>query len=143
MLSLNQEFTDLDPQRDYTGEDIAFLDAYLTRSLTSYKVSRDAKSQARWSRTWRPTPAPPTNGGKDWKFTLRDGMKWEDGTPVTCEDLKYGVSRTFATDVITGGPTYASQYLDIPTAKDGDLGLQGPLRHQGQRHRCLRQGGRV
>jgi peptide/nickel transport system substrate-binding protein len=34
--------------------------------------------------------------------------------PVTCEDVKYGVSRTFANDVITNGPTYAIQYLDIP-----------------------------
>ena len=47
MLSLNQEFTDLDPQRAYTGEDIAFLNAYLTRSLTCYKISRDAGSRAR------------------------------------------------------------------------------------------------
>src|SRR4029453_18461358 len=27
---------------------------------------------------------------------------------------RYGVSRTFATDVITGGPRYAIQFLDIP-----------------------------
>jgi peptide/nickel transport system substrate-binding protein len=66
------------------------------------------------------------NGGKDWKFTLRDGMKWQDGTPVTCEDLKYGVSRTFATDVIVGGPTYASQYLDVPKDKDGNSVYKGP-----------------
>jgi peptide/nickel transport system substrate-binding protein len=36
------------------------------------------------------------------------------------------VSRTFATDVITGGPTYAIQYLDIPTAKDGSSVYKGP-----------------
>ena len=47
-------------------------------------------------------------------------------SPVTCEDVKYGVSRTFATDVITGGPTYASQYLDVPTAKDGTSVYKGP-----------------
>jgi peptide/nickel transport system substrate-binding protein len=116
MLSLNQEFTDLDPQRAYTGEDIAFLNAYLTRSLTSYKVSRDAKEASTLVPDMATDTGTAENGGKDWKFTLRDGMKWEDGSPVTCEDLKYGVSRTFATDVITGGPTYASQYLDIPTA---------------------------
>ena len=34
---------------------------------------------------------------------------------ITCADFKYGVSRTFATDVITGGPNYALQFLDIPT----------------------------
>ena len=126
MLSLNQEFTDLDPQRAYTGEDIAFLNAYLTRSLTSYKVSRDAKEASTLVPDMATDTGTAENGGKDWKFTLRDGMKWEDGSPVTCEDLKYGVSRTFATDVITGGPTYASQYLDIPTAKDGTSVYKGP-----------------
>ena len=143
MLSLNQQFTDLDPQRAYTGEDIAFLDAYLTRSLTGYKISRDAKEPSTLVPDMATDTGTAMNGGKDWKFTLRDGMKWQDGSPVTCEDVKYGVSRTFATDVITGGPTYASQYLDIPTGQGRDLGLQGSLRHQGQRHRCLRQGGRV
>jgi len=126
MLSLNQEFTDLDPQRAYTGEDIAFLDAYLTRSLTSYKVSRDAKEASTLVPDMATDTGTAMNGGKDWKFTLRDGMKWQDGTPVTCEDLKYGVSRTFATDVIVGGPTYASQYLDIPSAKDGTSVYKGP-----------------
>jgi len=126
MLSLNQEFTDLDPQRAYTGEDIAFLDAFLTRSLTGYKVSRDAKEASTLVPDMATDTGTALNGGKDWKFTLRDGMKWEDGSPVTCEDIKYGVSRTFATDVITGGPTYASQYLDVPTAKDGTSVYKGP-----------------
>src|SRR5664279_4147028 len=109
MLSLNQGFADLDPQRAYTGEDIAFLDAYLTRSLTSYKVSRDPKEASTLVPDMATDTGTAENGGKDWKFTLRTGMKWQDGTPVTCEDIKYGVSRTFATDVITCGPTYASQ----------------------------------
>lgn len=126
MLSLNQEFTDLDPQRAYTGEDIAFLNAYLTRSLTSYKISRDAKEQSQLVPDMATDTGTPLNGGKDWEFTLRDGMKWQDGTPVTCEDLKYGVSRTYAVDVIVGGPTYASQYLDVPTGKDGTSVYKGP-----------------
>jgi peptide/nickel transport system substrate-binding protein len=131
MLSLNQEFTDLDPQRAYTGEDIAFLNAYMTRSLTSYKVSRDPKEQGTLVPDMATDTGTPANGGKDWSFTLRDGMKWEDGSPVTCEDVKYGVSRTFATDVITGGPTYAIQYLDIPSAKDGSSVYKGPYTTKG------------
>ncbi len=62
----------------------------------------------------------PTDGGKTWKFTLKDGIKWQDGKAVTCDDVKYGVSRTFATDIITGGPSYALQFLDIGTHKDKD-----------------------
>jgi peptide/nickel transport system substrate-binding protein len=126
MLSLNQEFTDLDPQRAYTGEDISMLNAWMTRSLTAYKISRDEKEQSKLVPDMATDTGTALNGGKDWEFTLRDGMKWQDGSPVTCEDLKYGVSRTFATDVIVGGPTYAIQYLDIPQDADGNSVYKGP-----------------
>ena len=54
-------------------------------------------------------------------------MKWEDGKDITCEDFKYGASRVFATDVITGGPNYLLSYLDIPTGRGRAPGVQGPL----------------
>jgi peptide/nickel transport system substrate-binding protein len=54
----------------------------------------------------------PTDGGKTWKFTLKDGMKYEDGTPITTKDIKYGIERVFAQDVINGGPTYVITWLD-------------------------------
>jgi peptide/nickel transport system substrate-binding protein len=38
-----------------------------------------------------------------WTFTLRDGLKWEDGTPVTTADFKYGMERLFATDIFATG----------------------------------------
>jgi peptide/nickel transport system substrate-binding protein len=125
-LTLAQQFTDLDPQRAYTGEDITFLDAYLTRTLTSFKISEDPTEGSKIVPDAATDLGTPSNGGKDWDFTLRSGMKWQDGTPVTCEDFKYAVSRTFATDVITNGPTYAIQYLNIPQAKDGSSVYKGP-----------------
>ena len=57
-------------------------------------------------------------------------MTFEDGTPITCADVKYGVSRTFATSVITDGPSYAISMLDIPTAKDGSSVYKGPYTTQ-------------
>ena len=68
-----------------------------------------------------------SDGGKTWKFTLEDGVKWQDGKPVTCEDVKYGVSRTFATDVITGGPNYILSYLDIPRQATARRAYEGPV----------------
>ena len=47
---------------------------------------------------------------------------------VTCEDFKYGVSRTFATDVITGGPNYILGFLDVPEDKDGLPVYNGPYK---------------
>ncbi|MEP7016417.1 MAG: ABC transporter substrate-binding protein, partial [Actinomycetota bacterium] len=73
-----------------------------------------------------------TNGGKVWRFTLRDGSTWQDGRPVTCADVKYGISRTFATVQITGGPTYALALLDVPRNADGSSTYAGPYRKTGQ-----------
>jgi peptide/nickel transport system substrate-binding protein len=42
---------------------------------------------------------------KTWTYHLKSGLKWEDGTPVTTAEIKYGVERVFAQDVITGGPS--------------------------------------
>ena len=51
---------------------------------------------------------------------------------ITCEDFKYGVSRTFATDVITGGPNYILGYLDVPEDADGPPVYKGPYTGEGQ-----------
>lgn len=126
ILTNASQILHLDPQRNYTGEDLAFSDAYLTRTLTQYDMH--AQGAAGW--TLKPDMATnlgtATNGNKTWSFTLRSGITWQDGSPVTCEDIKYGVSRTFATSVITDGPSYAIQYLNIPTLKDGSSAYKGP-----------------
>ena len=61
----------------------------------------------------------PSNKAKTWKFTLRPGVAWEDGKPVTCADVKYGWSRTFATEVYVEGPAYPLTWLDIPADPAG------------------------
>jgi peptide/nickel transport system substrate-binding protein len=73
-----------------------------------------------------------SDGGKTWKFTLKDGLKWQDGSAVTADDVKYGISRTFAVDVITGGPNYAIAFLDIPSDADGSSSYKGPYAKTGQ-----------
>ncbi len=106
-----------DPQRMYIGRDLADSSRLFYRSLVSFPVSEDVTEST--------TPIPDlatdtgtsSNNGKTWKFTLKDGVKWEDGKAVTCEDVKYGVSRTFASDVIIGGPNYIFSYIDAPDYK--------------------------
>ena len=53
-----------------------------------------------------------TDGGKTYTYKLRDGDHLEDGTPITSKDVKYGIERIFAQDVLSGGPTYLQQVLD-------------------------------
>jgi peptide/nickel transport system substrate-binding protein len=118
---INKPIEHLDPQRVYVGRDITNLSRTVYRQLVGFPISTDPKTAD--------TPVPDlatdtgtaTDGAKTWSFTLKDGVKWQDGTPITCEDLKYGASRAFATDVITGGPNYILSYLDLP--KDPKTGL--------------------
>ena len=116
----------IDPQRIYTGEDLAWTGAYLFRSLTAYKVSKDEKEANTLVPDLATDTGTPSEDAKSWQFTVKDGATWEDGSPVTCEDVKYGVSRTFATDLIVDGPQYAVSYLDIPKDKDGASVYKGP-----------------
>jgi len=134
VYSLEQSVTQsLDPQRTYTGRDLYNMGRLFSRSLLTFPVGETdpVKGQT-------PIPDLATDTGQSnedatqWSFTLKDGPVWQDGKPVTCEDLKYGMSRTFATDVITGGPNYILGYLDVPEAPDGTPVYKGPYTGEGQ-----------
>jgi peptide/nickel transport system substrate-binding protein len=132
LLSGNARFTDVDPQREYTGEDEAFFGATIYRSLEGYTLSPDDKEASKLVPDLATDLGTATDGGKTWSFTLRDGVTFQTGAPITCADVAYGVSRTFATDIINGGPTYAIQYLDIPKDADGSSSYKGPYKKTGQ-----------
>ncbi len=46
-----------------------------------------------------------SNGGRTYKFTLRSGLKFADGHPVTAEDVKYSLLRFMFMDR-DGGPSW-------------------------------------
>jgi peptide/nickel transport system substrate-binding protein len=54
----------------------------------------------------------PSDGGKTWTYKIRKGVKYEDGTEVKAEDIKYAIARSNYTDELQGGPHYFTQYLD-------------------------------
>ncbi|HET9631419.1 MAG TPA: ABC transporter substrate-binding protein [Terrabacter sp.] len=57
----------------------------------------------------------PSADNKTWTYTLRDGIKFEDGTPITSKDIKYGVARQLDKDTFPNGPTYFNDFLaDVP-----------------------------
>jgi len=120
-----------DPQRIYTGRDIAFMESYVFRTLVMYKpvAGTDGTSLVPDLAT---DIGKASDGGKTWKFTLKPGTTYSDGSAIVCADVKYAISRTFATDVITGGPSYAMQYLDIPTDAKGNSAYAGPYTKVGQ-----------
>jgi peptide/nickel transport system substrate-binding protein len=132
ILMGGEQFTQVDPQRLYSGEDLAFFGGTIMRSLTAYKFSPDATEGTSLTPDLATDLGTATDGGTTWAFTLRDDVTWQDGTAITCADLKYGASRTFATDVINQGPTYAIAYLHIPYDADGSSSYKGPYKGTGQ-----------
>ncbi len=125
-ITLQDQIQHLDPQRNYTGEDLAFTSGYLNRTLNVYKLSTDGNTANELQPDLATDTGTPNDDATSWSWTLKDGLKWEDGSDLTCEDIKYGVSRTFATDIITDGPSYAITMLDVPTDKDGNSVYKGP-----------------
>lgn len=106
---LNQGgITHLDPARLYTsgGGNIPSL---LFRTLTT------RNRQAGEAGT-KPAPdlatdlGTPSDGAKTWTYKLRDDIFFEDGTPITSADIKYGIERSFAPD-LPGGAPYLRDWL--------------------------------
>ncbi|HEX8759008.1 MAG TPA: ABC transporter substrate-binding protein, partial [Pseudonocardiaceae bacterium] len=54
-----------------------------------------------------------SDDAKTWTYTLRQGVKFEDGTPVTSKDVKYAVERSLDKTTFPNGPTYFNDVLDL------------------------------
>ena len=134
VYSLEQAVTQtLDPQRVYSGRDISYLGNLVYRSWVVFPTGATDTTEGSTPIADLATDVGQSNeDATEWSFTLKDGPVWQDGQPITCEDFKYGVSRTFASDVITGGPNYIIGYLDVPEDADGAPVYKGPYTGQGQ-----------
>ncbi|AWN31196.1 ABC transporter substrate-binding protein [Streptomyces sp. NEAU-S7GS2] len=97
-----------DPQRGYYGFVWNFA-RYYARQLVTY----DPESKGvELTPDLATTKARISNHGRTYTYTLSKGATWEDGSPVTSKDIKYGIERLWASDVISGGPSYLQQALD-------------------------------
>ncbi|MDQ4031371.1 MAG: ABC transporter substrate-binding protein [Actinomycetota bacterium] len=54
-----------------------------------------------------------SDDAKTWTYTLRQGVKFEDGTPVTSKDVKYAVERSLDKTTFPHGPVYFNDILDL------------------------------
>ncbi|MFG2335928.1 ABC transporter substrate-binding protein [Streptomyces yangpuensis] len=112
-----QDADSWDPQRGYYGFMWDFS-RYYTRQLISFKPG-PGKESTELVPDLATAKAEISDGGKTYKYTLKDNVTWEDGSPVTAQDIKYGIERTWAQDVISGGPVYLQQVLDPKTEYPG------------------------
>ncbi len=55
------------------------------------------------------------DNGLTWTYHLQPNVKFEDGSTVTSQDVKYAVERTYARSVLPNGPSYFQVLLKDPT----------------------------
>jgi peptide/nickel transport system substrate-binding protein len=101
-------FEHLDPARNYvtSSQNVSRL---IYRTLTTYAAA-PGQEGGKIVPDLATDLGTASDGAKTWTFTLKAGVKFEDGTPVTSKDVKYGVERTFARD-FPEGPPYARMWL--------------------------------
>ena len=93
-----------------TSQNLAITTLGLTaRRLTSWKTSADAPTEL--IPDLATDVGTPSKGGQTWTFTLQEGLQFEDGTPITAGTVKYGLERSFASE-LTGGLTYHKVLLE-------------------------------
>ncbi|MGY1845677.1 ABC transporter substrate-binding protein [Modestobacter sp. SYSU DS0875] len=103
------EIDSLDPQRSYVPGVWNLMRLYV-RTLVTY--SSEPGSTDELVPDLATDLGTTTDGGRTWTFTLREGVRFETGRPITSRDVKYGIERSFASDVVVGGPTYVVDLLD-------------------------------
>jgi peptide/nickel transport system substrate-binding protein len=100
----------LDPQRAYYAA-VWDFERFYTRTLLSFDAA-PGKDGLKLVPDLASAQPQISADGKTYTFKLKNGVKFEDGTPITSKDIKYGIERIWAQDVISGGPTYLKNVLD-------------------------------
>lgn len=102
----------LDPARSYFPWVWNVMRLY-TRTLVTYAAA-PGDAGAELVPDLATGPGVPSEGGTTWTYTLKPDQHFEDGSVITAADVKYGIERSFAADVVVGGPTYVVDLLDDP-----------------------------
>jgi len=110
----------LDPTRAYFTDSTEIMNL-VTRALTQYAYNPE-NGEMELVPDMATNLGVPNEDNTEWTFTLKDGLKYEDGTDVKAEDVAYAVARSFAIEELPDGPTYQLQFF-----QDGDT-YQGPYK---------------
>jgi peptide/nickel transport system substrate-binding protein len=104
-------YPELDPQISYTAEGWSSIyNTYIP--LLTYAHAEGAEGSEVVPGLAEDLPET-SNGGRTYELTLREGLKYSDGTPVKASDFKASVERLF--DVESGASPF---FTDIVGAED-------------------------
>jgi len=103
------DWDSVDPGDTYYGLSWNFLRNY-ARTLVVFKSAPGSKG-TELVPDLATSLGKASDGNKTWTYTLRDGLKYEDGSPITSKDIKYAVARQLDKDTFPNGPTYLNDFL--------------------------------
>lgn len=118
-MANNSDWDSLDPGDTYYGYSWNFIRNY-GRALVAFKSAPGEQSNELVP-DLAESLGTPSDNAKTWTYKIRQGIKFEDGTPVTSTHVKYAVARSLDKDVLVNGPTYYSDLLDLQ-------GYEGPYK---------------
>jgi peptide/nickel transport system substrate-binding protein len=101
------DFSHLDPGQIYVS-DAGQLSTLIHRGLTTYTQAEDGSLTVVGDLAT--DSGKQSDGGKTWTYTLKDGIKDQEGDPITSKDVRHTIERLYAKH-ITDGPTYIQQWL--------------------------------
>ncbi|WP_349723065.1 ABC transporter substrate-binding protein [Microbacterium sp. KR10-403] len=106
---LNSGYSHLDPAQGY---DTGVMDFYrlIYRTLTTQGTGDQANEILPDLATDLGTP---NDDATVWTFHLKDDIFFEDGTPITSEDVRFGVERSFDPDIAVGSPYARTLLADV------------------------------
>jgi peptide/nickel transport system substrate-binding protein len=112
----NADFSYLDPARGWDGGVNNFYRLVYRQLTTSAPGSSE-----------NPTEIVPdlaeslgeaSDDGLTWTYTLKDGLKFDNGDPITSAEIKFGISRAWDPQIGIGSP-YLKQVIDAPKGYEG------------------------
>ncbi|MFI1353887.1 ABC transporter substrate-binding protein [Streptomyces sp. NPDC020898] len=109
-----QGLTHLDPGQIYVS-DAGQMANLLFRGLTNFE--EDGKGGTSVVGDLATDSGTSSDGGKTWTFTLKDGVKDENGNVITSADIRHTVERQYA-EFIFDGPTYLQTWLSGAKYRD-------------------------
>lgn len=113
-----------DPQRITDRSTAGFASRTWMRTLTAYQPDSALSGQRTITGDLAKGTGESAKDATRWTFSLRPGATWQDGSRITCEDVRHGVARSFDPEIASSG--YALTYLDIPKESDGSSTYPGP-----------------
>lgn len=124
-----------DPQRITDRRTAGFASRTWMRTLTAYPPDSALSRQRTVTGDLAKGTGKPSRDATRWTFQLRKGVTWQDGSRITCEDIRHGVARSFDPKIASSG--YALTYLDIPKKADGSSVYPGPREGTSKKARRL------